>query len=955
MQPILETLAKHLIRTRGSDLGDCCIILPNRRAGLFLQRHLASHSSDVRWSPRIYGINDFINEISLLEISDPIELQFTLYDLYEGYVEHPDPFDEFYFWGDIMLSDYDELDKYLVDAGMLFSNIIDLKELEEPLAGLDQEQISFIRQFWTGFHEGDRTPEKDKFLDMWKLLPILYQRLRKRLASNGQGYQGMQYREIVERIVNGKFEFSGGNRTIVAGFNALNACEKQIFSWLKKHGAEFYWDYDHNYTDDDTMEAGRFLKENLELFPEHSKLEDFKGLKHTKQFRIFELPTDVLQAKTVHKILEREDIAAVQDCTDTAVVLCDEELLMPVIMSLPEKLKEINITMGYPMKNTPVYSFIDALLHMQQNIRKTREGRTQFYHKDVTSILLHPYLRTREAASTHSLLGEISKNNLIQVDIELFKGELERMIFCQVEGALDLVLYLRRIFLHILETLGGQEEKMHQELDREFIFQLLINLNKLEDLIASRSGVTMAIMIRLFRKLLSGLRVPFEGEPLSGLQVMGILETRLLDFRHVILLSMNEEVMPRSHAGQSYIPYALRIGFRMPAREDKDAIYAYYFYRLIQRAEKIDLLYNSKSEGIRAGEMSRYLYQLIYSHGITVIRPGMEVMAREIPPLVVPHTREVALTLASYNRDGGGKKYLSPSAINTFIDCSLKFYLRYLAGIGEPDEVKEELDAAGFGTVVHEAIRILYSAVADRNQGNITGGELEKLRTSEHPEKVLREVFLDHHYRGRRKTAIEGRNIIIFRVMLRYLKKIMETDLKYVPFRLVSVESTYERVLEIQVGDRRFGIRLGGKIDRVDRVKGSYRVIDYKTGNNRRGFSNLEGLFDGSIRNRNGAAFQTLFYAWLVSAGFSGDQIMPGLYIMKELYGEEFDPALTMGSHHQRTRIDSFSELETDFLNHLGEVLAAMFDPDALFIQTDNETQCRNCDFAGICNRKFIN
>ncbi|MCK5136950.1 MAG: PD-(D/E)XK nuclease family protein [Bacteroidales bacterium] len=954
MQPILESLAIHLIQTSGHDLGDCRIILPNRRSGLFLQRHLARHSHDVRWSPRIYAINDFISEISLLKTTDPIELLFILYDIYEGCVEHPEPFDEFYFWGEIMLNDFDELDKYLVDANMLFSNIIDLKDIEEPLAGLDEEQIAFIRQFWTGFHEGDRTPEKDKFLDMWKLLPLLYHRLREQLESMGQGYPGMQYREITERIENNGILVPGDNRTVIAGFNALNGCEKRFFSWLKKHGAEFYWDYDHQYTDDKTMEAGRFLKENLELFPEHSKLEDFRGLEREKQIRIFELPTDVLQAKTVHKILEREDRTAVQDCTDTAVVLCDEELLMPVIMSLPQALGELNVTMGYPMKNTPVFSFIDTLLHMQQNIRLSREGRVQFYHKDVASILLHPYMRDVDVASNHTLLHEIAESNLIQVDRELFKGELERKIFFQVESALELVVYLRKIFLHILETLSSQKERMHQELDREFIFQLLIHLNKLENLIASRPAVTIAILARLFRKLLSGLRVPFEGEPLSGLQLMGILETRLLDFKHVILLSLNEDVMPRSHAGQSYIPYTLRIGFRMPAREDMDAIYAYYFHRLLQRAEKIDLLYNSKSEGVRTGEMSRYLYQLIYSHGIQVTRPGMEVMAKEIPPLVIPHTRDIGHKLDNYRIDREGERYLSPSAINTFIDCSLKFYLRYLAGIGEPDEVQEEIDAAGFGTVVHESIRILYTDITDRNQGNITREELEKLGTSGQPEKVLREVFLAHHYRGRKKIAIEGRNIIIFRVMLRYLGKIIETDLNYVPFRLVSAESTYKRDLEIKVGERAFKIRLGGKIDRVDHVEGSYRVIDYKTGNNRTGFSNLEGLFDGSLSSRNGAAFQTLFYAWLVSEGYPGAQISPGLYIMKELYRKDFDPCLTMGSHHHRTRIDSFTELESDFIAQLGDVIGSMFDPGTSFIQTGNESRCRYCDFAAICNRNSI-
>jgi len=660
MQPILESLAIHLIRTSGSNLGDTRIILPNRRAGLFLQRHLSFHSKKVDWTPRIFSINDFINEISLLKICDPVELLFGLYDIYQDCVDNPEPFDEFYFWGEIMLRDFDELDKYLVDAEMLFSNIIDLKELEEPMAGLESEQIEFIRQFWEGFHEGDSTQEKEQFLEVWKRLPLLYNRLRESLETRGEGYQGMQYREIAERIARGEMEDTCECRTIIAGFNALNGCEKQIFSWQKNMGAEFYWDYDHQYTDDPSSEAGRFLRENLKLFPPRISIEEFRGLDEEKQIRIFELPTDVLQAKTVHRILDQQDPVSVRDCTDTALVLCDEELLMPVIMSLPETIEEINVTMGYPMKNTPVYSFIDSLLRMQHNSRQSSEGVQQFYHKDVTSILLHPYLRSMEGSSGQSLLDKMNRSNLIRLDEQHFKGELEQKIFRRMEGALELLDYFREIFLHILENISNQKDKMHQELDREFIFQLLIHLNKLENIIASRPAITTAILERLFRKMLSVLRVPFEGEPLTGLQVMGILETRMLDFKHVILLSMNEEVMPASHTGQSYIPYALRIAFRMAAREDMDAIYAYYFNRLLQRAEKIDLLYNSGSEGVRTGEMSRYLYQLIYGRGIPVTRPGMEVMAREIPSLVVPHSTEIDRKLQKYLLSNEDEKYLSP-------------------------------------------------------------------------------------------------------------------------------------------------------------------------------------------------------------------------------------------------------------------------------------------------------
>jgi CRISPR/Cas system-associated exonuclease Cas4 (RecB family) len=954
LQPILETLAIHLSGTDPDLLGRTRIILPNRRAGLFLQRHLAEHSRKTGWAPLVYSMTDFIDEISELEQGESIELLFTLYDVYLELVDRPETLDEFYHRGETMLRDFDELDKYLVDAEMLFANIMDLKALEEPLAGLEQDQIEFIRQFWAGFHAGEQTREKDLFLLNWQLLPKIYKCFRKDLTAKGSGYQGMQYREIAERIQAGEMASAWEGRTIVAGFNALNRCEKQIFTWLKNEGAEFYWDYDARYMDDQLSEAGRFLRENLRLFPQAVELEEFKGLDKKKEIRIFELPSDTLQAKTVHRILEGGGTENPGDCTDTAVVLCDEDLLLPVLMSLPGDTEEINVTMGYPMKNTPVFGFMDALLRLHNHVRKSGEGEVSFYHKDVLAILSHPYFRKFTGNSAEELTKEILKRNLIMVEKNLFSGELELVIFRSVDGASGLLVYLREIFKLILDQFADMEEQMQTALDREFIFRLLTHLNKLDALLVQRPSISMAILERLIRKTLSGLRIPFEGEPLSGLQVMGILETRLLDFRHVIMLSMNEETMPATHTTQTNIPYSLRLAFHMPAREDMDAIYAYYFYRLLQRADKVDLLYNSGSEGVKSGEMSRYLHQVIFERGTTVIRPGLDVKTKEIPPVVVDHSPEIDKKLEIYRLDRENGRYLSPSAINTYIDCSLKFYLRYLAGIGEPDEVEEEIGAAGFGTVVHDTLQSLYKEIAERNGQQITRDELTVLTRSDKAESVLREVFIKHHFRGRKKGKLEGRNIIMFQVMLRYLVKIIQTDLALAPFKLVSVEETYENSLRVDAGSGALTIRLGGKVDRVDRVNNVLRVIDYKTGGASQEFTSMESLFLTDQRDRNAAAMQTLLYAWRVGATHPGGQILPGLYVMKALFGEQFDPALVMKSGSQAGRVDAFSELEEEFLTHLTAVIQTLHDPAIPFTQRENDQKCSYCDFASLCSRNTI-
>jgi len=734
----------------------------------------------------------------------------------------------------------------------------------------------------------------------------------------------------------------------------LNRCEKVIFANLKDHGAAFFWDYDQRYLEDEGDEAGRFLRENIKRFPEAEMLEDFRGLSKQKQIRVFELPTDVLQSKTVYHILKDEDPALLSKNTDTALVLCDEELLLPILLSLPNGVEEVNITMGYPMKNTPAFSFLDSLLRLHYHVRKKAGGSARFYHKDVNDILQHPYFRKMQGEASIEISKRIRSENMYMIDMDLFHGKLEQMIFRPLDTALSLLEYLRRIFLHLLELIASNANQQEDLLDREFCFQLLKQLNKLERLSQNRSDLNFRIMERLLRRSLQNLRIPFEGEPLAGMQIMGILETRLLDFKHVIMLSMNEEIMPAQQATTSHIPYSLRLAFSLPSREEMDAIYAYYFYRLLQRAERVDILFNGNTEGVSTGEMSRYAKQLIFEKELELIRPGLNVQAREISPIVVEHGEEASQKLRRFLSGDEKGSYLSPSAINTYIDCSLKYYFRYIAGLGEMDEINEDIDASGFGTVVHDSLNELYLGIAGMNQGLIKKEALKELLSSGSYTSVLKEQFIKHHYKGRKKEEIEGRNILIISVMLRYMKQVLEKDLTMAPFELVSAEETYQRVLNIEFGNERVGLKLGGKIDRIDRVNGQIRVIDYKTGRSDQKFRDIETLFEGDYGSRNGAALQTLFYAWLVGESYPPDKVMPGLYTMKGLFEEQFDPALHMTSLRKEGRIQSFAALEEPFLNLLKALLQKLYDPAVPFVQRTYDKKCSYCDFASLCQRLSI-
>ncbi len=944
MNSLLEAMAGYILEKHSPGMEDLCIVLPNRRAGVFLQRHLAMLSPSVQWSPEICSVSAFVSELSVYKDPVQVELIFNLHALYQEVIGKKESLDEFFHWGEMMLRDFDEIDKYMVDADALFSNLSDLKELEDVTAGLGTKQVEFIRQFWEGFFAGDRTWEKTQFQDMWKLLPVLYHGIRAFLREQGEGYQGMQYREIAERIRDKEMDPPRWDHVVVAGFNALNACELEIFDWLREQGASFFWDYDESYMGDTGSEAGRFMRENRERYPEAAPLDNFRGLAGKKEIRIFDLPSDIMQARNLGRILESDADLPIMDCTDTAVVLCDEELLMPVLTSMPEESGEVNITMGYPVKNTPVMSFINALFQLQQNRRDNPEGRSSFYHRDVSSLLLHPFMNLSGERGGQDLLKKMADENQVYIEEKQFSGALEELVFRKSEGVGNWITYFRSVFSQILDNTGA--------LHREFIFRFLMELNRMETTLKKLPGISDEVFSRLLVKVVRGLRIPFEGEPLSGLQVMGILETRMLDFRHVILLSMNEEVMPSRQVGQTNIPYAFRLAFGMPSREDMEAIYAYYFYRLLQRAERVDLMYNSATEGTKSGEMSRYLHQLIYGRGIEIIRPGLEVKSKEDRGISIDHSMEVKKKLNRYLAGNGEGKFLSPSALNAYIDCPLRFYFRYIAGIGEPEEVAEEIDHREFGTVVHDCLKELYQDLASENDGMLSPEGLGALLGGGKIAPLLEKLFRKHHFKGRKSARIEGRNIIVLKVMERYVRKTIETDRGIAPFRLISTEEKYIRELEVRVPgpEHEVTIVLGGFIDRLDRVDGHVRVIDYKTGTVDMNFAAIEDLFEHNASKRNRAALQTLVYAWLVEKDFEGEKIMPGIYAMRDLFSKGFYPGFMVGGKRGEA-LEDFTPRKEDFLALLRETLVRLFDPAVPFVQTEKEVNCRYCDYAAICGR----
>ncbi len=959
MKAFLEKLAYHLHDHFGDALGRQCIIFPNRRAGVFFRHYLQNTLDSSAWLPEIHTISGFMENLSGLSYADPIELNFELYRIYCGLVGKPETYDEFYYWGEMTLGDFNDIDKYLVNAGDLFRNMADLKDVDNIFDYLSPAQKELIIRFWSHFRDKNLSSEQQSFLGLWNILHPLYTGFREVLFSRQTGYEGLVYREVAERIGREEYPDIPGEKVIICGFNALSAAERQLFRHLRNSGrALFYWDYDQQYREDTVAEAGRFIRRNLEEFPPDPDFpEDFNNLGKRKVFRVFNLPSDVLQAKKLHKLLSERELLPESSFSDTAVILCDEDLLQPVLSSLPDNIPGLNITMGYPLRNTPVFSFIDNLLRLQKNFSSGSDqvgGR--FYYKDVLSVLNHQYTRAIPGKDAEEMSAEIHKRNMIYIRSSFFEGnQLFSRIFRKAGSATEMISYLSEI-LDILVSLimGGEEQKDQLPGDGEFIFHIRTRLNKLYQVFSENPAYDgLETFIRLFRKLLSSSRIPFEGEPLQGIQLMGILETRLLDFDKLVFLSLNEGVMPDPSAGVSSVPASLRYAFGMPTREDKDAIYAYYFYRLIQRANHIDIMYNSKTEGLNTGEPGRYIYQLkyLYNFDIRYETVSFRTGGKKPEAISIDKTDAVIAKLTDFTLEGSRK--LSPTSITTYLDCPLRFYFTYIAGIREEEEAAEDIDAPGFGNLLHKAMELLYEPFVSVE---VTQADFKRIMQEDYIKGCLDDAFRQVFYKSvdpAAEVVPEGRNIIVYEVIRKMVSAILKNDSLHAPFRILALEEKVERICT--AGDKGRGIRIGGTIDRRDERDGLVRIVDYKTGRAEKVFTSLDQLFERenwpsgkSLK----AILQTFVYAWIIDGTSDHAGVKPELYVAGELFMDDFSPDIFIKADKEDARpLRNFSEIKDDFGSHLAGLIHDIFDRNIPFSQTEDINRCSYCPYSGICHR----
>ncbi|MCS5489795.1 PD-(D/E)XK nuclease family protein [Algoriphagus limi] len=945
MIPFLKETAQKLLDSP-QKLEELVVVLPNRRAGLFFTKYLGELINQPVWMPEVKTIEQVFYGLAGNTPADDLTLIFELYELYRQIQDEPEDFDRFYFWGELILKDFNDLDQFMAPAKVLYQNLAEIKEFESDLSFLTEEQRDLISQFWLAF-ERQNDQEKQKFLRFWQILGRLYEDFQHRLNTAGLAYSGQLYRQVSENLDSIP---KPGKHYVFIGFNAFTLTEEKLIRhFVKEFGAEVFWDLDQYYLKDPIQEAGLFFRDYQrdsifgKTFPE--EIPDRIRLKKD-YIHVHSIPLKINQANLVGKLLE--EIPTEEALEETVIILPDEQMLFLVLHSLPSQIDKLNVTMGYPVRNAPVYAFLDAVLDLQRYV-KVRNGVATFYHKPVTDLLSFPYLLKEDPDHFQALLEKIKGENLLEIPVDLLVGEskLSELIFQQVNPS-EVFDYLGKLMEHLAS--GFKED----EVQRSYLFQAFKQLNRIKEIFQGNQSKPLKIdfVLKLFRQIFRELKLPFEGEPLQGLQMMGVLESRNLDFRRVIICDLNEGSFPPGGGINSMIPFNLRRAFGLPVQEQNDAIYAYTFYRLLHRAEEVHLIYTTAADQGKAGEMSRFLQQMQAEMGVAEPEIAMVPVGLTPPKKIeVKKTPEVLDDMKAFlakSHPDEKNRPLSASALNMYLDCRLKFYFRYVAGLKEREEVVTEIDPSTFGTILHNAVETIYGLDESKSPRKIDPHEINRL-LPQVPKAVDHSIRNFYKVEEGKPMEYSGQLEIAREIFIKYLEAILQYDQENGEFTILGVEKNVPASIPVETKNGIVNFALQGVIDRVDLKDGVVRLIDYKTGKDEKKVLSIPSLFDREEKKRNKAAMQTLLYAYFYQFEHPDNQkpLKPGIFNIREIYNQKFNPFLQMGGKE----IHDYKEVEEDFVSGLTGMLSEILNPDIPFSQTEDEEKCKYCAYKEICGR----
>ncbi|MDD5862449.1 MAG: PD-(D/E)XK nuclease family protein [Prevotella sp.] len=971
MKRFLYYVARDILKKYGDNLSHIAVVFPNKRASLFLNEELATQAGHPIWSPAYITISDLFRRHSTLAVGDPIKLVCDLHKSYNEVTGLNEDLDKFYGWGQLLISDFDDIDKNMADATKIFSNLKDIHEYDD-VNYLSEEQKDILRRFFKNFNIDKESELKQRFFRLWSHFLDIYNDFNARLERQGLAYEGALYRRVVnDQSVTFKYD-----TYLFVGFNMMQQVELRLCDRLQKAGkAKFYWDFDDYYMHG--QEAGHYIAQYLKAYPNELDTTDaeiYRNFSRPKDIRFIEASTENIQARYVADWLLDNQGERINAGSRTAVVLCDENLLPTVIHSLPDEVEKLNVTTGFPLAQTPVATLVNILVELQTKGYSPSADKYRLHW--IRMILRHPYARYI-ADTDRDPLNEVGKRFYFSGDELAGDDEGLRLLFHYPANGLShwLLDILRRIGAHYHQAVADdQAPSVKDPFFQEALFRMYTLINRLCALIdAGDLTEDLNIWQRLLGQLIKTTSIPFHGEPVVGTQVMGVLETRNLDFDHVLLLSTNEGNMPKSVNDSSFIPYAIRKAFGLTTIDNKVAIYAYYFHRLLQRASDVTLCFNHATTDNRNGEMSRFMLQLLVESRQPIRRESLTVGQVPVKTVITPIEKDEAVM-----RVLNGTRSLSPTALNNFIYCQLKFYYRFVAKITEPDDTDEdEVDNRIFGNIFHKAAELLYRGLMDRN-GLVTKEKLEE--TLKHPEQF--DILVDRafneelfHFDEHQKAEYNGLQYINRQVIIDYLRQLARIDKDQAPFTILGLEKNVGHEFNVEMADGQSrNVAIYGFIDRLDKVrrkdqngmqKEYIRVVDYKTGaNNKLAVKTVDEIFTGdNLQNHTDYFLQTMLYALIVEMlkkgrdGAAGlperlaheapTPVIPALLYIQHAGGADYDPVLAIG----KEKIDDIRAYAPDFEAGLKRLLADIYNPDEPFKPTSDKDRCTRCPYRALCGR----
>ena len=948
----LEYVAEDIIGKYGTDLSRIAVVFPNKRAALFLNEHLARIAGQPVWSPAYITISDLFRQHTDLKPADPIKLICDIHKSFTKCTGIDETLDHFYGWGQLLLADFDDIDKNMADADSIFCNLKDIHELDD-ISYLDDEQKEMLKRFFANFSDDIESELKKRFLSLWSHFGDIYHDYNRRLTEQGIGYEGAIYRKVAsEETLHLKYD-----KYLFVGFNLIQKVERVLFSRLMKEGkAKFYWDFDEYYMPTARAQQSASVPNNtasfaayLTDFPnelDNTDRDIYANMRRPKRIRFISSPTENAQARFASNwLLENDRYKAGRK---TAVVMCDESILLPIMHSLPPEADKVNITSGFQLAMTPVASLVMLLFDLYTlGLRKKGTAFNPHYLK---KLMAHPY--ARHLQEVH-LKGVDSKGvHLSQV---------------HQEGSAALLQHIATL----VKQVGIATKQEGDALTQESVFRMFTILNRLAALADSGDLlVDNTTLRRLVSQLVGAASIPFHGEPVVGVQIMGVLETRNIDFDNVLLLSCNEGNMPKGVNDSSFIPYSIRKAHGLTTIDNKVAIYSYYFHRLLQRAGDITIAYNNSTDNGHTGEMSRFMLQLLVESGQKIDHYSLT--AKNQPTPLMPKAIEKDETALSKLEE---MSRLSPSAINTYIRCKLAFYYQYIAHIKEPDSDPETIDNRMFGNIFHRAAYLIYKDITDHSP------VIEKAHIQAYlsNRKLLASV-VDRAFEEEECKTNNGLQIINREVIIEYVTKLLKIDQQLCPFSILAMEEEAKVYTQLSftipsggalkggalkggalvssAPDKHYNLTIGGIIDRLDVVtdkqtgKRRIRVVDYKTGNKpSSAIKSIEEVFDPkNIASKHSNYFlQAILYSLIVSGSkewnAANDPVSPALLFIKQAATNDYDPTLCIDKHP----ISDVTVYEEEFLTKLKETVADMYSPDAAFTPTDDRKKCELCPYRMLC------